>query len=99
MPLTKSTSKKAFESNVKREIGAGKPPKKAVAIAYAVKRDVAKDNHHSSHSAKRSEHYHKNVVGSNAKSTHVERKPTMMTRAVNDRNANDNDTLSAHEGF
>ena len=55
--------------------------------------------HHSSHSAKRSEHYHKNVVGPTVKSTEIKRGPTMMTRAVNSRNAQDNDTLSAHEGF
>jgi hypothetical protein len=42
MPLTKSTSKKAFEKNVKQEIAAGKPPKQAVAIAYATKRAAAK---------------------------------------------------------
>jgi hypothetical protein len=36
----KSTSKKAFSKNVKAEIAAGKPPKQAVAIAYAVKRDA-----------------------------------------------------------
>lgn len=38
MPLKKSTSKKAFQSNVKAEIHAGKPVKQAVAIAYSVKR-------------------------------------------------------------
>ena len=97
MPLTKSTSKRAFQANVKKERAAGKPAKQAVAIAYATKRDAG--DHHSSHSAKRSEHYHKNVVGPTVKSTHVVRKPTMMTRAVNSRNAQDNDTLSAHEGF
>ena len=42
MPLTKSTSKKAFEKNVKKEIAAGKPPKQTVAIAYATKRQAAK---------------------------------------------------------
>jgi hypothetical protein len=42
MPLTKSTSKKAFSKNVKTEIAAGKPPKQAVAIAYATKRAAAK---------------------------------------------------------
>ena len=65
----------------------------------ASKQAAAASEHHSSHSAKRSEHYHKNVVGPTVKSTHVVRKPTMMTRAVNSRNAQDNDTLSAHEGF
>jgi hypothetical protein len=42
MPLTKSTSKQAFQKNVKREIAAGRPPKQAVAIAYATKRAAAK---------------------------------------------------------
>jgi hypothetical protein len=35
MPLVKGTSKKARDANVKKEIEAGKPPKQAVAIAYA----------------------------------------------------------------
>jgi len=38
MPLVKSKSAKAFKTNVKKEIAAGKPPKQAVAIAYATKR-------------------------------------------------------------
>ena len=38
MPLIKSKSKQAFQKNVKKEIAAGKPPKQAVAIAYATKR-------------------------------------------------------------
>jgi hypothetical protein len=38
MPLIKSKSTKARSENVKREIAAGKPPKQAVAIAYAVQR-------------------------------------------------------------
>lgn len=42
MPLINTTSKKAFEKNVKAEIKAGKPPKQAVAIAYSVKREAAK---------------------------------------------------------
>lgn len=42
MPLLKSTSKKAFSMNVKREMQAGKPQKQAVAIAYSVKREAAK---------------------------------------------------------
>lgn len=41
MPLTKSTSKKAFSSNVKKEVAAGKPQKQAVAIAYSTKRSAA----------------------------------------------------------
>jgi len=42
MPLVKSTSKKAFEKNIKAEVKAGKPVKQAVAIAYAEKREAAK---------------------------------------------------------
>jgi hypothetical protein len=43
MPLVKSRSKKAFQENIRREIGAGKKPvKQAVAIAYAVKRRASK---------------------------------------------------------
>lgn len=42
MPLLKDVGKKAFDRNVKAEIDAGKPPKQAVAIAYAVKREAAK---------------------------------------------------------
>jgi hypothetical protein len=40
MPLKKSKSEKAFKSNVKAEIKAGKPQKQALAIAYQVKRDA-----------------------------------------------------------
>jgi hypothetical protein len=38
MPLQKGKSKKAFVSNIKAEIAAGKPQKQAVAIAYSQKR-------------------------------------------------------------
>lgn len=39
MPLKKSSSKKAFSSNVATEMDAGgKPQKQAVAIAYSVQR-------------------------------------------------------------
>ena len=38
MPLIKGKSEKAFKSNIKAEIAAGKPQKQAVAIAYSVKR-------------------------------------------------------------
>lgn len=41
MPLTKSTSKKAFSSNIRAEMQAGKKQKQAVAIAYSVKRKAA----------------------------------------------------------
>ena len=40
--LVKSPSKGAFRKNIKAEIKAEKPPKQAVAIAYAVKRSVEK---------------------------------------------------------
>lgn len=42
VPLKKSTSKAAFQSNVKAEVKAGKKPAQAVAIAYSVKREAAK---------------------------------------------------------
>ena len=42
MPLKKSSSKKAFKSNVRAEVRAGKPVKQAVAIAYSVKRKAKK---------------------------------------------------------
>jgi len=38
MPLVKSSSKKAFKENIRKEVHAGKPIKQAVAIAYDVKR-------------------------------------------------------------
>lgn len=77
MPLIKSTSKGAFAKNVKAEVAAGKPPKQAVAIAYATKREAQSD-HHSEHSRKRSEDYHNKIV----KGQSVERGATKMTRAV-----------------
>lgn len=43
MPLKKFASQKAFKENIKTEIKVGKkPPKQAVAIAYAVKREAQK---------------------------------------------------------
>lgn len=42
MPLIKSKSEKAFKSNIKAEIAAGKPQKQAVAIAYDVQRRAPK---------------------------------------------------------
>jgi len=74
MPLIKSKSKQAFQENVKTEIAAGKPPKQAVAIAYATKGES--HSSHSEHSAKRSEHYHEVVVGRTDKGA------TKMTRRV-----------------
>lgn len=38
MPLKKSSSKKAFKENIRKEVKEGKPVKQAVAIAYSVKR-------------------------------------------------------------
>lgn len=38
MPLVKSASKAAFQSNVAAEIRAGRPKDQAVAIAYSVQR-------------------------------------------------------------
>lgn len=38
MPLKQSSSQKAFQQNIRREVKAGKPVKQAVAIAYATKR-------------------------------------------------------------
>jgi hypothetical protein len=40
MPLKKSASDKAFTANLKKELGAGKPKKQALAIAYSVKREA-----------------------------------------------------------
>jgi len=73
MPLTKSTSRQAFQKNVRTEIAAGRPPKQAVAIAYSTKREA---EHHSDHSKRRSEHYHKSVAAQK-----VVKGATMMTRA------------------
>ena len=42
MPLKKSTSPKAFRSNIRAEVRAGKPVKQAVAIAYSEKRQAAR---------------------------------------------------------
>ena len=42
MPLKKSSSKKAFSDNVRKEIKSGKSQKQAVAIAYSVKRKASK---------------------------------------------------------
>lgn len=42
MPLKKSSSAKAFTANLKAEIGAGKPQKQALAIAYSVQKEAAR---------------------------------------------------------
>ena len=77
MPLNKSKTSAAFQENVKTEIAAGKPPKQAVAIAYATK-----GLHHSDHSAKRSQHYHQHVAEpTRINPTRIGRGATKMTRA------------------
>jgi len=42
MPLIASMTPRALKANIKAEIEAGKPPKQAVAIGYAVKREAEK---------------------------------------------------------
>ena len=42
MPLTKSKSQEAFKSNLKAEMAAGKPQKRALAIAFRVQREAKK---------------------------------------------------------
>lgn len=42
MPLIKSASKKSLQSNIKKEIEAGKKPKVAEAIGYSVQRKAKK---------------------------------------------------------
>ncbi len=42
MPLKRSTSKAAFQKNIKTEVKAGRTIKQAVAIAYATKRAASK---------------------------------------------------------
>ena len=42
MPLIKSASKKARNTNIKTEIDAGKPIKQAVAIGYSEQREAKK---------------------------------------------------------
>ena len=42
MPLKKGKSDKTRQANIEKEIAAGKPPKQAVAIGYAVQRESAK---------------------------------------------------------
>ena len=43
MPLTKSSSKKAFKENISKEVRAGKPVKQAVAIAASVRKKAQKE--------------------------------------------------------
>lgn len=42
MPLKSGKSKKTIQANIETEIAAGKPPKQAVAIAYAKARKSSK---------------------------------------------------------
>ena len=41
MPLKHGKSEKAFKSNVKAEVKAGKPQKQGVGLAHQVQRDIA----------------------------------------------------------
>jgi len=93
MPLIKSTSKKAFVENIARERAAGKPEAQAVAIAYSEKRDAAKKHeHHSDHSAKRSEHYHSKVAA-----TEVRPSSTKMTRSEHQLNNDEDMSEKGHK--
>lgn len=91
MPLIKSDKPKAFSHNVKAEISAGKPQKQAVAIAYSEAR-AAKHPHHSDHSKKRSEHYHKTVAA-----TEVRPSSTKMTRSEHQLNNNEDFEEKGHK--
>ena len=62
MPLIKSTSKKAFETNIKKEVAAGKPVKQAVAIAYSEQNAAKKHPTHSSHIEELGSAYESNTV-------------------------------------
>lgn len=42
MPLKKSSTQKAFKSNLKQELKSGKKKDQALAIAYSVKRKAKK---------------------------------------------------------
>jgi hypothetical protein len=62
MPLIHSSSKKAREENIRREIEAGKPIKQAVAIGYSVQRassDIDYPNH--LHTPKPKEKHHEKI--------------------------------------
>jgi hypothetical protein len=87
MPLIKSTSGQAFGHNVGAEMAAGKPQRQAVAIAYSVKREA---EHHSGHSARRSDHYHKHIVAAQK----VTRGRNRMTRAAGQMRNDEDDTTS-----
>ena len=95
MPLIHSTGARAFGENVKREMAAGRPQKQAVAIAYSERREAAKDSHHSSHSAKRSLHYHSQIV----EPVEIDRGPNKMTRSRHARTSREEDTASDGDAF
>ena len=82
MPLVKGSSQQAISKNIRTEMRAGKPQKQAVAIALNTA-------HHSDHSAKRSDHYHKHVV---AQKTY--RGKDMMTQARGQLINNEEDRFS-----
>ena len=52
MPLIKNPSNKARQTNIQREIEAGKEPKQAVAIAYSVQRKSRQNRSRSTGSRK-----------------------------------------------
>ena len=65
MPLTKSTSKKAFSKNVAAEVKAGRPLKQSLAIAYSERREAARDHPaHSRHIEELGSAYESNSVSS-----------------------------------
>jgi len=45
MPLKHSKSAEAFTANLKAELGAGKPQKQALAIAYQVQKQAIREAH------------------------------------------------------
>lgn len=90
MPLIKSTSRAAFGKNIAAEMHAGKPQKQAVAIAYSEKREAAKSEHHSTHSQKRSEHYHSRVV----EPVRIDSGKNKMTRSIHAKTSREEDTAS-----
>jgi hypothetical protein len=93
MPLIKSTSKAAFGKNIAAEMRAGRPQKQAVAIAYSEKREAAK--HHSSHSERRSQHYHSKIV----EPVRIDSGKNKMTRAINAKTSREEDTASDGDAY
>ena len=95
MPLIKSTSKAAFGKNIATEMKAGRPQRQAVAIAYSEKREAARSEHHSSHSERRSQHYHSKVV----EPVRIDSGKNKMTRAVRPMINAEDDTASEAEAY